>query len=919
MKPAIASRRAPLAILALLPLFSASTQRLGKALANDALPDDRGAAGLAQALRRLDTTLSVLHITAHPDDEDAALLTYLARGRGFRTMLLALTRGEGGANLISSHFFDALGVLRTLEMLEADRRYGVEQFFTRAIDYGYSKTIDEALKSWDGEDRILEDVVRVVRRERPDIIVARFRGDPRDGHGHHMFSGVMAQRVFEAAANPNRFRELQNEGLEPWQARKLYVPASPDADAAEVTIVDLGEYEPLLGRSFAQIAREAYGFHRSQGMSQGRSFGGSQKTRYRLAAHAGLDAAPERVERFESGLGGELTDLAPPTTDPGIWLGAVASALFEAENSFNPLRPTDCVRPLAAALGLTRKVASSIAGLKTRAGEAGGNDEAARCEHILFHLRRKESEIQKALVLALGIDVEAATDTGRRPPGAPEGAPVTEPFSDATPGQSFPVRVRAVNRGEIDVVATGVELRLPQDWKAVLEPVEERALGYNEVVARRFEVTVPADAEPTRPYWHRDSIDETMYWIDDVRYLTYPLPPPPARAVLHLKVLDEPFDVEVPVTNAVQDPVLGSRALPLLVAPPVSVQFTSEHGIVPVAAEASRAAEPPPRRSYTVAVTVRSSTTARTEGTLRVATPSDWTVSPLSAPFRLAREGEESRQEFSLSLPERMPEGTTLLEAVASVGGRELREGWTSISARDVSRFPLYRPARHRVRAVDVRVEPSLKLAYVMGSGDDVPACLTDLGSSPTLLSSAEVEAADLSPFDAVIVGVRAYAVRPELKTQHPRLMAYVENGGVLIVQYQTPEYDGDFGPFPYTMTRNPEEVSEEDSTVTILEPSHLLFASPNRITPADFAGWVEERGSKFWKTWDSRYTPLLECHDAGQEPQRGGMLFARYGKGAFVYTAYAWYRQLPHGVPGAYRIVANLISLRRTLAHPSG
>lgn len=871
--------------------------------AQEPLPEERGFVGLSQALLRLSTDISVLHITAHPDDEDAALLTTLARRFGYRTLLLSLTRGEGGANLVSSDFFDALGVLRTLEQLEANRRYGVEQFYTRAVDYGYSKTLDEALKSWGGEDRVLEDVVRVVRRERPDIITARFRGDPRDGHGHHMFAGVMAQRAFAAAADPQRFPEQLKEGLRPWRAYALYVPhpfagESPNDD--DVKTVSTGDYLPLLGASPAQIGRRGYSFHRSQGMAGGEPQGGPHAQRYvRMPGSlTGFEATDHPALGLLGGLVFSNFRQGNLTTEPGSALRMAYLAIFLASEQLDSRQPEASVEPLANALKATREALDQARA--EALAEPTDTSISDSQEHLAFLLRRKEQELEHAIVLALGLEVTAQTDTTRRPPRAGEEGPApVPPFADAVPGASFPVKVQVLQRSLRPIAVTGIDLQAPPGWEATRGAFEPATLGYNEAATVKFQVTVAPDAQPTRPHWRRASIAETFYTIDRPELLTRPFPPPPLQARVRFDVLRVPVEIHVPVLNAVEDESLGSRVLPLGVTPALSVSFATERGVLLRGA-----------KDYRVTVRLRSALNTRQEGRLRLDLPAGWTASPAETSFAIERSGEESSFDLVVTPPAGLDRDTATLTAVAVVGGREHREGWRTITGRDLGRAHFFTPAQHIVRVLDVQAPGVGRLGYVMGSGDEVPQSLRYLGVEAQLLSAADLAGSDLGAYQAIWIGVRAYAVRPELKVHHRRLMDYVERGGTLVVQYQTPEYEGDFAPYPYVLSRNPEEVSEEDSPVRILAPTHPILTTPNAITERDFEGWVEQRGSKFWKSWDAHYTALLETHDTGQPPQEGGFLATRFGKGNFVYCAYAWYRQLPQGVPGAYRLVANLLSL---------
>lgn len=878
-------------------------------LGDGKLSEDRGAAGLWRTLLELRTTASALHITAHPDDEDGPTLTLLARGQGVHTTLLTLNRGEGGANLIAPFFFDALGVLRTLELLQADRYYGVDQFFSHVVDYGFSKTLDEALTKWGGEEAVLRAVVRVVRRERPEVIIARFRGNERDGHGNHQTAGLMAQQVFDAAADPNRFPEQVAEGLRPWKPKKLYMnnirPDFRPEDKELVTlVVDSGVYDPLLGRSYAQISRQGLGYQRSQGTAGRAQPAGSYRSYYKLLETVLPGHAPQREESFFDGMNTTITGIAKLAgAQAPSWLTSgleqVHAAVEVAVSKFDSRAPEKTVPSLAEGLKTTRQLLEQA---------KGSSLDAEAKDQIQFLLTRKEAQFQKALSQALGLDVEVAVDPDVIPTG-PFAAFITSPtFNHAIPGQKFSAHIRVVNRSGVEVAPTQVELKVPSGWSATAEPASRAPLKDNAEMAVRYNVQVAANAAPTRPYWRRDSIEDAVYTIEQNEHFTYPFPPPPAWGVVRLSVAGVEFTVKEPLRVTLRDPQTGTVHPPLTVVPSISVRFAVEHGVLPIG-----------RRDYAASVVVRSNVKGPAQGTVRLKLPAGWSSAPPSLPFSFAKEDEEATLNFTVKPPSDLRQEAYTIEAVASYGGKEHSEGFTTVTAPDVGRFNLYRAAKHHVRGVDVKVAGGLRVGYVMGSGDDVPQSLELIGVQPTMLGPSDLANANLNQYDTIILGVRAYASRPDVKTYNGRLLDYVKNGGVLIVQYQTPEYDNNYGPYPYSQTNRPEEVSEEDSVVTILEPSNPTFQGPNKITTRDFEGWVEERGSKFIKEWDPRYKALLECHDKGQEPQKGGMLYAEYGKGVYIYSAYAWYRQLPHGVPGAFRVYANMISLGKSRPSAAG
>lgn len=878
----------------------------GTALGAEPVPGDLGAAGLYLSLQRLGTTATVLHVVAHPDDEDGALLTYLARGQGARTILFSLTRGEGGANLISGDFFDALGILRTLEHAEANRYYGSEVFYSRAVDYGFSKTLAEARRQWN-EQALLADLVRVIRRERPQVIVARFRGDERDGHGHHQMAGVLARRAFEAAGDPEQFPEQLSADLGPWQPLKLYVgnirsDAGPGGKDGWTVALPTGDYDPLLGRSYAQVARHGLSFQRSQGMGGFELPAGPSEARYRLVGFHGGDL-PEREDSLFNGIDVGLDNLSADAFDqPDEFRTRLSAqqqilklAVADAQAAFSPLRLDACVPSLARGLAAIR-VMNELVEREWGVVDRGDRQDNWDRKDMLSRLRQKEAEFAEAITHALALEFSAVAESSQAAWGS-------SGFDFAIPGQAFETRVMVVNRSQVPVEVIAVRLA---GLRQAGETRPAQRLAYNERCEARPALTVPADAPLTRPAWRRASIRESQYEILDAKQLGQPLPSSPLVAEVDLEVKGVPFTISRPVEVRVRDGEFGAASYPLAIAPAISVRFTGEHGVV-------RSGQ----RQYRAVVELRSNVKGPAQGKLRLEAPPGWRCEPESHAFHFAAENEEARVDFVVHLPENLPPAQHELRAVAEHQGRKYREGFRTITARDLGRCNFYQDAVHRLSGVDVALPTDLKLAYVMGSGDDVPRGLEMLGARPTLLSDADLASADLSDYDAVLVGVRAYAVRPALVAHNQRLLDYAALGGAVIVQYQTPEFDHNFGPFPYSMG-SAEEVSEESAAVTLLDPAHLLFREPNRITTADFDGWLEQRGSKFWATWDDRYQPLLEAHDEHQAPQRGGLLFARHGRGAYVYAAYAFYRQLPCGVPGAYRLMANLVSLRRTLPRSS-
>jgi LmbE family N-acetylglucosaminyl deacetylase len=857
----------------------------------DALPQDRGASGTWQKLLKLRTIASVMHTTAHPDDEHGGLLAMLSRGQGARVSLLTLNRGEAGDNAIGPELFDALGLIRTEELLRANQYYGVDQqYFTTAIDYGFSKRLEEALVKW-GRENVLRDVVRVIRIERPLVVIARFQGNERDGHGNHQTAGLITQDAFKAAGNPSIFPEQIQQGLRAWQPLKLYMGGMRENEDWTVR-VDPAVYSPWVGDSYANFARTGLSFQRSQTGGRNDPQPGPAYGYYkRLAPQAGAGAKEAGVfDGIDSSITAIFTTLKHPApAHAAAILGGIQREVEVAVQAFTIENPSASVPALARGLAATR---DAIAQLSSDADAV----------HIL---KQKETQFADAINTALGIDFTAVA----QPAGLAEPAGQTAAFAPpptmepVVPGQQFDVRFRFVNRGapDVSVVALGLSpIAASQRGQA------PAVLKRDQSVTRLTTVSVPDRAPFTRSYFARESIVESRYAVSDPASLHKPAATAPFVAMAEYRVAGVPVQITVPVTRREAQLPYGYVMRELAVVPALAVNVSPRQAIVPLSAGAATA------RSVRVQVELTNNASSAGQGELTLKLPAGWQAEPASVPFAFARPGEKARYQFTVAAAA-VENREYAIEAVAAAGGREFREGYDAIAHRDLETRYLYHPATIRVRGVDVKIAPGLKAGYVMGVGDEVPAGIAQLGVQVQLLTAQDLAAADLSQFHAIVTGTRAYAVRDDLKTYNQRLLEYVNNGGHLIVLYNTPaEFDpARFAPYPAVMPRNAEEVSEEDSPVRILAPGRPEFTTPNAITTADFSGWVEQRGSKFFSQWDPAYTPMIETHDQGQAPQLGGWLTARHGQGHYTYFAYAFHRQLPYGVAGAYRLLANLLSLR--------
>ena len=854
-----------------------------------------------RALQRLQTTATVLHTVAHPDDENGALLTWLSRGQGVRTALYSTTRGEGGANLIGPELFDALGIVRTEEHLAAVRYYGIDLFFSSAVDFGYSKRLDETLEKWDYQ-MLLEDMVRLIRLYRPDVIISRFQGNRRDGHGHHQVSGVVTLEAFKVAGDATRFPEHLAEGLQPWQPKKLYITRSrwrrSNAETPDTPIlkIDTGEYNALLGLSYSQIARQGLSYQRSQGVGQTRASKGSSVTELQLIDTI-LPDQQEPEDSLFDGLDTTIMGMAKLANTPA--LNTEFTQLQESVNAagrdYDARHPWTVAPHLAIGLKTTRSLMEKIQGINI--------DDSARA-HLLFLLRNKEQEFMTAANAALGLSLEVLVQ--------PTGNRSSETFTVAIPGQKFSIGMRFVNPAPVTAELVKAALHTPEGWNVQQtqtdsDTKEIGTIQTNEPVSITYAVEVPPDAAYTQPYWTRASeYHDDVYTLKHPEFRFLPATPPDVHGVVTYRVDGVDFTLKQPAqTRSINRPWGEKRRL-LTVAPAISLSVSPRIGVVPIPESA-----PDEQITFTATVEMLNNVKGEAEGTLALKLPNGWHASPEHAPFAFTHEGASKTFTFQVSAENVEIGKEHTIQAVATHNGKEYTAGYQTIEHPDLEPRHLYRPATMTLHSISLKLPEDMSIGYIMGVGDKIPEALEQIGIDVEMLGTEELRTGDLNRFDTILIGIRAYAVRRDLIAYNSRLLDYVHKGGNLIVQYQTPEFDAaPFGPYPYTMGRRPEEVSEEDAQVTILMPDNPIFQYPNQITEADFDGWVEERGSKFLTEWDGNYQALLTCNDREQEPQHGGLLYAQYGEGTYTYAAYAFYRQLPAGVAGAYRLFINLLTL---------
>ncbi len=852
---------------------------------------DQGSLGLTQRLKRLNTTASVLMIGAHPDDEDTALLAYLARGESARTAYLSLTRGDGGQNLLGPELGEALGVIRTEELLQARKLDGAEQFFTRAYDYGFSKTLAEAKKKWD-EKVILCDVVRVIRSYQPLVVIAQFTGTPVDGHGQHQYAGYISPIAVKAAGDS---AQCKQDGTA-WAVPRFYVRHRGPGNG-DVTI-NTGTYDPLLGRSYFEIAMEARSQHRSQ--EQGvLELKGDQFSNLDLALRSANDAIPRSIfDGIDVSLKGLPDTFGVPAKFTREGFAELESLGARIVSEYKPERPAAILSLL---IDLKKRILSKelsiscVDGRSTGSGlgdcETYSESERANIRGASGILGRKRSEIDKAIQLAAGVRVDAIADR-----------------EVVVPGQEFPVVVRSFIPKGIDAqiesivfdVKGGLSVRPIENAK----PTASFFRAESADLTRTFLVTVqPSDAVYlyTQPYWLLSPRTDSFYTGRYVEFENRPFLSSILEARVIYSVSGQTHEARQPVEFRYADDIRGELRRDVNITPIVSVSMDQP---VRVVARSRKS------QNLDVTVSVESSSATPVTARVRLIIPNGWTARTENENVEISGKGRSGVSRFQVSIPADERSGDYPIRAIASVG-QDHTKSMVTLSYPHIQTHRVYRDAESHVKLVDLATAP-VKVGYVRGSGDRVQDAIREMGFNVEEITSATLASGDLSSFDTIVVGIRAYQARTDIVAHNDRLLTFVRNGGTLIVQYQLPDTytKGDLKPFPAEMGPR---VVDENAPVKILHPEDPILNFPNKITSADFEGWVQERNLYNFSTMDAKYVGLLESHDAGEPENKGGLVIADIGKGKYIYCSYSLFRQLPAGVPGAYRLLANMLSSGKT------
>ncbi|HVI43350.1 MAG TPA: PIG-L family deacetylase [Chitinophaga sp.] len=789
-------------------------------------------------LRKLDTLGSVLYVAAHPDDENTRLLGYLAKEKLYRTGYLSLTRGDGGQNLVGDEQSELLGLIRTQELLAARRIDGAEQFFTRAQDFGFSKNPDETFTIWDKE-RILGDVVWMIRKFQPDVITCRFPADSRAGHGHHTASAMLAAEAFTAAVDPRRFPE-QLQYVQPWQAKRIlwntFNFGGANTTSEDQFKIDVGAYNFLLGKGYGEIAAESRSQHKSQGFGVPAGRGSSMEYFTTIKGDTPQRSLMDGVNTGWSRIPG------------GAAIGAMIDKALQTYNIDDP------AASVPALLDIRKAMQALPAG-------------------YWRNLKLKETE--QLIYACAGLWAEAYSTTPH-----------------VSPGHNMEAVLQVINRGNVPVTLESIDLPGKNSISA------GQQLSFNKLFSQNKSFPVLAAVPESQPYWLKEEHPVGMYRVDDPLLVGNPENIPALHAVFRVKMGGQDFEIIRPLQYKYTDPVKGELYQPLVIVPPVVASLNNQVFIFT------------DNRPQTVPVKIKAMVDDAA-GTVKLQLPKGFTAKENGLPFQLRQKGDEAEVRFTIS-PVKAAQANHVdtFTVVMNCNGKDYTESIREIRYDHIPLITLFPPAAARLVTVDLKHNGN-RLGYIPGAGDMVAASLRQVGYDVTELGEKEIMGGQLQQYDAIIAGVRAYNVNARMKYWQPRLLDYVKNGGTFVVQYNvsSPLVTTDLGPFPFTLSRD--RVTDENAAVGFIDQKDPVLHYPNNITNTDFNGWVQERGLYFPANADKSYRKLFTMHDKGESPMDESTLIAQYGKGRYVYTGLSFFRQLPAGVPGAYRLFVNLISAK--------
>ncbi len=825
--------RAFVALVLFLPFVSFSQP--SPSPAHSIQPD---AARIQLKLKKLNFLGSVLYMAAHPDDENTNIIAYLSNSRLATTGYLSLTRGDGGQNLIGPEIREQLGVIRTQELLAARSIDGGQQFFTRAIDFGFSKSADEAFAIW-GKQEVLSDAIRIFRKFQPDIIITRFPPDERAGHGHHTASAVVAGEAFDLAARRDIFPEQVKEfGV--WQVKRLFTNTGRwwntgiDENTPGVITLDVGGYNPALGRSYAEISALSSSQHKSQGWGRPGVRG------YR----------PEFLEMTKGERASKNIFDGIDTTWNRVAGGSrIQPLVSRALKEFDPFNPS-------ASVPLLFQIRDAIQALDKGVWR-----------------NRKLAETEELIVDCLGLFVEA-TASGYQ----------------GVPGKPVRSSIEIVNRSNAPVRLTAVRSAALQ-----FDSLCSARLDNNRPQEISLRATLNNNAHYSGPYWLSSPHPTGLYAVENKAMIGMPENSPAVVFMFEIEVGKEKFTLARPLIYKWVDPVKGELWRPFEIVPPATVDLSEDVMVFST------------QEARSVNLLIRSSSEEKIQGTVRLDLPRGWKAEPSSAPFELEERGAEVRK--TVKVYPSSGENSSVIKAVLTIDGKDYDRSLQIISYDHFPAQTLLPAAEAKAVRINLK-KAGERIGYIRGAGDDIPAALRNMGYQVWEMNNDEITPGNLAGLDAVVLGVRALNTNDRARFFMPAVLEYARNGGTVVVQYNTNArlQTEKFSPYPLTISRD--RVTDEDSEVRILKPDHPAMNIPNKITTKDFEGWVQERGLYFPGEWDANFEAVLSMNDAGESPKNSSLLVAKYGKGYYVYTGLSFFRELPEGVPGAYKLFANLVSL---------
>ncbi|MFC3813178.1 PIG-L family deacetylase [Lacihabitans lacunae] len=796
---------------------------------------------ILHGIEKLNTVGNAMYVAAHPDDENTLLIAWLAKEKKARTAYFAMTRGDGGQNLIGSEQGEYVGLVRTHELLEARKIDGGEQLFSRAIDFGFTKKTDEALLTW-GREQILSDLVFQIRRLKPDVIINRFPPDERAGHGHHSASAVLSAEAFDAAADPTKFPE-QLKLVSVWQAKRLvwnsynrgFTNSTPEEK--NFVKVSLGDFNPLLGKSYPEIAAEARSKHRSQGFGSAPT----RNERYDFMVHIKGEPA---VDDVFDGLDRTWNRIAG-----GKSIGEKLNGIIA---KYDLKDPSKSVKELL-------EIYKLIDGLEKT-----------------VYTENKLEECKNLIAQCSGLYFEANPSV-----------------NFAAPGQSLKIFGTVTTRSMLDIKFSGISVSGETNKDSIISPI---TLPFNKSTDLVFDITIPQNAAVTQPYWLQKEAQKGTYVLSDEKFRSQPMAPDALQATFFFEI----EGVKIPFTSAIKykytEPARGEIYKYFEIRPEIMVNVDQKVLVF---------ADNLPKK---VGISAKA-TVANLDATISLDLPKNWISSPNEIKVNFEEKNQEKQVYFTVTPPATKSE--IEIKVVAKTSHGVYTHGLKTISYEHIPELNTFPEAKAVANKLDIK-KKGQNLGYVEGAGDEVPSALRQIGYTVSMITAGNINE-NLAKYDAIIIGVRAYNTQDWLAANQELLLNYVKNGGNLIVQYQTQAFYGtvktkDLGPYPLSVGRG--RVTDENAAVTFLQKDHPILNTPNKITQKDFEGWIQERGLYFGDKYSDKYTPILAMNDEGEEPLEGSLLVAKYGKGNYVFTGLSLFRQLPAGVPGAYRLMSNLISL---------